>query len=147
MADQSHLFIFKPGIWIGEGKVAFSVSPTRVRFFTRWEVKELGEKGFQCRQAVELEGVDEHVVNLYTFTHPTDQKFQVVLENELLEKISGAGFIEGNKIAWEFRGHETFEGFEVYQLEENGMYRMHAEYASPDQFRTMIEGIIWKKMD
>lgn len=145
MTDLSHLFIFKPGIWIGEGTISFSMSPTKVKFFTRWEVVDLGEKGSQCRQAVELQGVDEHVINQYSFTKPEELEFEVVLENELVEKVKGHGFIENNKIAWEFREGGAFEGFEVYELGENGLYHMHAEYASSDQFRTVIDGQIWKK--
>jgi len=139
------LFIFEPGIWIGEGTISFTASPTKVKFYTRWEVRDLGEKGIQCCQTVELEGVEEHVVNLYTFLNISEAKFQVILENEVLTKVIGEGFIEKNKIAWEFRGHDTFEGFEVYELLENGTHRMHAEYSSSDQFRTIISGVIWKK--
>jgi hypothetical protein len=39
----------------------------------------------------------------------------------------------------------AFEGFEVYEQQENGDYFLHAEYGSPDQFRTIIEGLIWRK--
>lgn len=147
MADHSHQFIFKQGLWIGEGTISFSASPTKVKFFTRWEIIDRGEKGSECRQTVELQGVKEHVINLYNFTKPEGLNFDVVLENEVFEKVAGKGFIEGNKIAWEFRNQASFEGFEVYQVESNGMYRMHAEYASPDQFRTMIEAQIWKKLE
>lgn len=145
MTDQSPVFIFAPGIWIGEGAISWTASPTKVRFFTRWEVSDLGEKGIRCRQTVELEGVEEHVINLYTFFHISEAKFQVVLENEILEKVTGEGWIDSNRIAWEFRGSNTFEGFEVYERGENGVHRMHAEYSSPDQFRTTINGVIWKK--
>jgi hypothetical protein len=67
------------------------------------------------------------------------------LENELLGKVKGAGVIDEKTIAWEFHGTGGLEGFEVYELQDNGDYMMHAEYSSPDQFRTIIDGRIWKK--
>ena len=67
------------------------------------------------------------------------------LENELLGTVKGTGVIDENTIAWEFHGTGGLEGFEVYELQDNGDYMMHAEYSSPDQFRTIIDGRIWKK--
>jgi len=49
-------------------------------------------------------------------------------------------------VAWEFSNKELgFEGFEIYELQEDGNYITRGEYVSIDQLRTIIEGKIWKK--
>jgi hypothetical protein len=63
----------------------------------------------------------------------------------MLGSVQGKGIIDAKTIAWEFRGHPDFEGFEVYELQENGDFMLHAEYSSLDQIRTIIDGRIWKK--
>lgn len=145
---QKHSFILQPGLWLGEGKVTFSVSPEVVKFYTKWTVKPLKEGSeIQGNQIVEIQGIEEHVINQFTFSNIGESTFKVLLENDSLEAVCGQGIIDNNKIAWEFRGNESFEGFEVYEFEGNNSYIMHAEYSSPDQFRTIISGRIWKKMD
>jgi hypothetical protein len=39
----------------------------------------------------------------------------------------------------------VFEGFEVYEKQENGDYFLHGEYGEPHLFRTIVEGLIWCK--
>jgi hypothetical protein len=62
-----------------------------------------------------------------------------------MERIGGKGIIDSAKIAWEIRGKDDFEGFELYELIAGGDYKVHAEYASTDQFRTIINGLIWRR--
>lgn len=144
-------FIFSPGKWIGEGKISFSGSPEILRFFTRWEISSAEPEGvlheITCHQVVEMQGgaAEEHIKNRFTVSQVNDNSFVLELENELIGVVQGKGIIDAKKIAWEFRGHPTFEGFEVYELQENGDYLFHAEYVSPDQFRSIIDGRIWKK--
>lgn len=138
-----HEFIFTPGTWIGEGKISFSASPEFIKFYTKWQItKEEGH--IKAVQAVEMQGVDEHVVNVF-YVIPDQEAFKIQLENEMIGKVSGTGLTTEKTIAWEFREQFDFEGFESYELQENGDYFLHAEYASPDQFRTIVEGLIWKK--
>lgn len=142
-------FIFEPGVWIGEGKMNFSESSTTVRFYTRWEVEQNPYSDypleFECKHTVEMQGGNDHVYNKLTFFDIQKESFVVVLENELVGAIEGTGVIEEKKLAWEFRDPMHFEGFEVYELQENGDYLFHAEYLSQDNVRSVIEGRIWKK--
>lgn len=147
MAEHNHTFLFLPGSWIGEGDVTFSASPDKVHFFTKWEVKHDNDGLIRCSQTVEIRGVEEQVTNRFTLSEVTEKGFQILLDNDVLDQVSGKGFVDPLKLAWEFREHETFEGFEVYELQDNGEYNMHAEYSSPDQFRTIIDGRIWMKED
>lgn len=147
MPDSHHLFLLLPGFWVGEGEVAFSASPETVHYFTKWEIHPPSEGKIRCVQTVEMQGIKEHVTNKFTLSSVNREGFTILLENDMLDKIIGKGLIDPKKIAWEFRDHESFEGFEVYDLQENGEYLMHAEYASPDQFRTIINGRIWKKSE
>ncbi len=147
---QNPAFIFTPGKWIGEGKISFSASPEILRFYTRWDISEAVKEGvlheITCKQVVEMQGAaEEHIHNLFTVSQVDDKSFVLELENELIGVIQGTGVMNQKKIAWEFRGHPTFEGFEVYELQDNGDYLFHAEYVSPDQFRSVIDGRIWKK--
>ncbi len=144
---QHHQFIFSPGIWIGEGKITFSTSPETIQFYTKWVVEKYDEKkGYFCEQQVEMQGVEESVFNRIIFSHVTPQSFEITLENDLVGTVSGKGLVDPKTIAWEYRvPGRDFEGFEVYELQDNGDYMLHAEYSSPDQYRTIIDGRIWKK--
>jgi hypothetical protein len=139
-----HEFILSPGVWIGEGKITFSASPEYIKFYTKWEIKQEGSI-LNCIQIVEMQGIDEHVINFLQFSDVTPHSFLVQLENEMMGKVTGTGVIDTTTLAWEFRGQSDFEGFEIYERQENGDYMLHAEYASPDQFRTIVDGLIWKK--
>lgn len=139
-----HHFIFTPGIWIGEGKITFSTSPDFIKFYTKWQITEEQPGTIKAVQTVEMHGIKEHVVNNFTFVDVTPKSFALTLESEMIGSVNGKGLIDARSIAWEFRGNLSFEGFEVYELQENGDYFLHAEYSS-EQFRTIVEGLIWKK--
>lgn len=141
-----HEFIFNPGIWVGEGKVTFSASPDLVRFYTKWTIENENQQAITCHQHVEMEGGESNVYNTFVFSQIKPQSFSVELVNELLGPVQGKGIIDSKTIAWEFRNHSEFEGFEVYELQENGDFMLHAEYSSVDQVRTIIDGRIWKKV-
>lgn len=143
MAERNHTFLFQPGIWIGEGDVAFSGSKDKVHFFTKWVIFEEREGEISCHQIVEIQGVEDHVNNRFTISSLDGAHFEILLENELMSCVTGKGLIDSLKIGWEFRQRDNFDGFEVYELLEGGRYKMHAEYASSDQFRTIIDGVIW----
>lgn len=138
-------FIFTSDLWLGEGKISFSSSPEFLKFYTKWEIKEVNPGIMVATQTVQMQGMEEQMINRLTFTDIRSEYFKVSLENNIVGNISGTGLRNENIIAWEFRGQSAFEGFEVYERQENGDYFLHAEYGSPDQFRTIIEGLIWRK--
>lgn len=142
---NAHQFLFVAGIWIGEGKVTFTGTPEHIHFYTKWTINPPEKNGIIAKQEVEMRGGGENVINHFHFTDVTSDTFFLTLQNELLGKANGNGVIEAKKIAWEIRNHPDFEGFEVYELQDNGDYMVHAEYISPDQHRTTIDGRIWKK--
>lgn len=143
---QDHRFIFIPGTWIGEGTISFSSSPERIHFYTKWLTNSWDPiLGFICTQQVEMQGVEENVFNKLAITEILDSKFVITLENNLIGSVVGKGIINEETIAWEYRKGSDFEGFEVYELQKNGDYLLHAEYASSDEYRTVIDGRIWLK--
>lgn len=147
MVAQKHRFIFSQSVWIGEGRITFSTSPERIHFYTKWICERSQEKeGFICQQQVEMQGVDESVFNTLTFTNITENSFTVTLENDLVGSVTGKGVIDVKTIAWEYRTGSDFEGFEVYELQDNGDFMLHAEYSSPDQYRTIVDGRVWEKV-
>jgi hypothetical protein len=147
---QHHQFLFTKGYWIGEGRVTFNASPDILKFYTRWVISpqfspSKSIETVSCFQEVEMQGTEEHIKNQFNLFNVSADAFIIELENDLIGRVSGTGLFDAKKIAWEFKAHPTFEGFEVYELQENGDYLFHAEYVSPDQFRSVIDGRIWLK--
>lgn len=142
-----HEFIFHPGKWIGEGRVLFSGSAEILRFYTRWEIGPDNPSGIACTQVVEMQGIEPNMRNAFLITPINPTSFEIALENELLGLVKGKGVINDTTLAWEFHAPGKLEGFEVYEIQDNGDYMLHAEYTSTDQFRTTIDGRIWKKSD
>jgi hypothetical protein len=120
-----------------------------VKFYTKWIIHSDSffsqNRLIKCTQKVEMQGSSDQIINNFTFWDFESIKFKIELENELVGKIFGTGVIDKKTIAWEFRGHSDFDGFEAYELLENGDYFLHAEYSSTKPFRTTIDGRIWKK--
>lgn len=141
-----HLFLLSPGIWNGQGKVTFNSSPDIIPFYTQWEVFPTQNNIIEATQKVEMEGTKETLLNHYRLHSLSPDAFLLELTNELLGKVEGRGLIKDKQIGWEFRGQATFEGFEAYCLDDQGDYALHAEYASPDQYRTIINGRLWQRV-
>jgi len=141
-----HKFIFSAGIWLGEGQVAFNTSMEKLKFRTQWNISQQQDDIIRCKQQVELAGITEQVINYLTISAITPSSFVVELTNDMVEKTKGTGIIDDRRIAWEFQGDSDFEGLEVYDLQEDDKYRFHAEYLSSEQFRTIIDGLIWRKV-
>lgn len=143
---ESHPFIWQPGEWLGEGVITFSEASDRLRFYTRWEIKPEENGVIAALQSIEVESVPEKMENSLLFADFDGGRFSVELDNQLLGCIYGSGLVDGEVVGWEFRADDQqgVEGFEVYELQEGGDYSMRAEYVSADQFRTIIEGRVWK---
>ncbi len=142
----SHTFLLTPGVWLGEGKISFNASAESIDFYTRWVVVE-ADNTFACTQEVEMKGIDGKVENLYVVSKVTPETFAIALDNELIGKVDGKGVIDPKNIAWEIRGQKDFEGFEVFEKLQSGDYKFHSEFFSPDQFRTIIDGHLWRKVE
>lgn len=142
-----HQFLFVPGYWIGEGKISFNNIEQIIKFYTRWIIPEEKENQiyFNCTQEVEIQGEDKRTINYFQIQKHSDEEFSIRLSNELVENAEGKGVISPKKIAWEIRNTGSFDGYEVYELQENGDYLFHAEYVSPEFSRSFIDGRIWKK--
>lgn len=140
-----HHFLFEPGFWIGEGRVTFSTSSEILHFYTKWESKGLVDGSIVCMQLVEMQGANEHVLNRFVITDIKPDSFAITLNNDLVDQVVGIGVLDDQTIAWEFRADSGLEGFESFKLLEGGEYSVHSEYASHEQFRSIIEGKIWKK--
>lgn len=144
---HQHAFILTPGEWLGEGKITFSASPDVLTFHTKWVVPDTSDALIHCAQLVEVVGGGDPMNNSLILSEVTSTDFKVILSNELVKEIQGTGVIDSDRIAWEFRGQPGFEGFEVYELQDSGEYLMHAEYMADEQYRTHIDGRIWKKAE
>jgi hypothetical protein len=118
-----------------------------MKFYTKWTVPKIDPYGcLECQQEIEISGISDQMRNEFAITEIQDEGFIIELENQSLGKIFGKGIIKKNMIGWEFKHPEIgFEGFEFYEVKDDGSYFMHAEYATNDDFRTIIEGKIWKQ--
>lgn len=138
-------FIFESGEWIGNGVVSFTQSPDVLHFRVKWSIKPMHDEAFQCTQQVEIVGGDQ-MINIFDVVPKDSGSFAITLENEILGTFSGSGLIDEHMVAWEFREKGAFEGFEVYEKQQDA-YSFRAEYLSSDQARTCIHGKIWKKAE
>ncbi len=139
---HDHTFLLQPGKWEGEGTVGFSSSNDKMYFITNWEVAALVEDRIKSRQQVKMEDADEMILNKFSLEVSEDKTFTITLDNDLIGQVEGRGIIDKKTIAWEFIGEGGVQGFELYERQAGGEYSFHAEYASPDQFRTIIDGRI-----
>lgn len=140
-----HSFIFKPGLWLGEGKITLDMMDETMPFYTKWKVPSIDEGGrLECTQEIQIAGLSELMLNEFSLYDIAPGQFLIELENQSLGKVVGSGLIGKETIAWEFRlNHLGFEGFEFYQKVDENTYKVHAEYATTDEFRTIIHGKIW----
>lgn len=116
-------------------------------FYTRWNMGSIDTDGkIPAFQEVQIKGMNDIMHNQFLITDLTSSQFTIELANAALGTIIGKGIIKDDLVAWEFRENEIgFEGFEFYEKQPDGTYLMRAEYATPDQYRTVIKGKIWEK--
>ena len=147
MKDSAkHTFLFHPEKWVGDGTITFNEFGHGLKFYTQWNVSEQSEDHAKCTQEIEVEGLMDKTENKFTLSEIKNNSFVITLENESLGKVVGKGVYDDKTVAWEFSNKELgFEGFEIYELQEDGGYTTRGEYISIDQLRTIIEGKIWKK--
>jgi len=142
---SNHSFILLPNSWLGEGKIQLSMVEEELGFYTRWNVAVPDPTGrIECVQEIQVKGLSEIMTNEFAIYDLTSSTFSIELENQALGKVTGVGIINDKVIAWEFRVNELgFEGFEFYEKQNDNSYFMRAEYATSDQFRTIIQGRVW----
>ncbi len=142
---SKHAFILAPSSWLGEGKIQLNMVEEELGFVTRWSISDRDPTGkIECVQEIQVKGLSDVMHNQFSFYDITQSNFAVDLENPALGRVVGTGIISEKVIGWEFRVEDLgFEGFEFYELQEDGSYLMRAEYATSDQFRTVIRGKVW----
>lgn len=115
-------------------------------YFTRWVVNARSDIGdIECIQEIQVKGMSDIMHNQFTIKNLSPTAFVIELENQALGRVQGEGVINDKVIAWEFRVKDIgFEGFEFYEKQPDNTYFMRAEYATSDQFRTIISGKLWQ---
>lgn len=142
-----HPFLLTPSSWLGQGKIQLSMVAEQLAFMTKWQVGALDAEGkIACEQEIQVSGLADVMRNQFRIFDVQGGVFVIELDNSALGKILGKGLINSKVIAWEFRADEIgFTGFEMYEKQDDEHYIMRAEYATDEQFRTSIEGKVWKK--
>jgi hypothetical protein len=143
---SEHLFILTPGRWLGEGKIHLNMLQEELPFFTRWKISEQEEGVIECVQEIQVKGLADIMVNHFQVSSLTPLSFALLMENHAIGKIEGVGVIRDQMIGWEFRAQDLgFEGFEFYERQSEDSYSVQGEFATVDQFRTVLKGRIWKQ--
>ena len=144
---NKHPFIFSATSWIGEGKIQLNRVEEELIFYTRWNILPRDDHGLiTCSQEIQVKGLSDVMTNQFFFSDVNPTGFLIELENQALGKVAGKGIVSDKVIGWEFSNPEIgFEGFEFYEKQEDDSYLMRAEYASSEEFRTIIRGKVWKK--
>ena len=144
----NHLFLLSPGSWLGQGHIQLNMVAEELAFVTKWNIGQPDSDGrIECIQEIQIKGLSDIMHNQFNIFDLNCGEFQIQLENDALGKIDGKGLINEKVIAWEFRIDEMgFEGFELYEKQDEQNYLMRAEYATADQLRTLIQGKLWKQM-
>ena len=142
-----HQFLLAPNNWLGQGKIQLNMVADELAFFTRWNVSRIdGDGRIECIQEIQVKGLSDIMQNDFLIYNLTNGEFSIELENQAVGKVSGKGLVNDKVIAWEFRVEEIgFEGFELYEKQDDQNYLMRAEYATSDQFRTLIQGKVWQQ--
>jgi hypothetical protein len=143
-----HQFLLTPSAWLGQGKIQLNMVSEELGFFTRWNAENVDGNGrIECLQEIQVKGLSDIMHNEFLiYNLNASGEFSIDLENQALGRITGTGLINEKVIAWEFRVVEIgFEGFELYEKQDENNYLMRAEYATNDQFRTLIQGRLWKQ--
>jgi hypothetical protein len=143
---EGHLFVMQPLSWLGEGRIKLNMVDEELFFFTRWSMSPRTSTGeIECIQEIQVKGMTDIMHNQFTIREIGSNTFAIDLENQALGKIQGTGVFSDKVIAWEFRIKDIgFEGFEFYERQPDNSYLMRAEYATTDQFRTVINGKVWQ---
>ena len=144
---MTHQFLLTPSSWLGQGKIQFNMVSEELTFFTRWNAGTVDSDGkIECFQEIQVKGLSDVMHNEFLIYNVTSGEFTIDLENQALGKITGTGLVSEKVIAWEFRIEDIgFDGFELYEKQDENNYLMRAEYATSDQFRTLIQGRVWKQ--
>lgn len=145
---MQHPFILESGNWYGEGSIQFSMMEEgKLPLTTHWVIPSPDKEGkIAAIQEIQVEGMNENMRNHFLFYNIEQEEFHVALENQSFGSMVGKGIVNPKVIGWEFRLEQFgFEGFEFYEAtKKKDMYLCHAEYATADDFRTIIHGKIWK---
>ncbi len=143
-----HNFLLEPKFWLGEGIIQLNMVEEELGFYTRWNISNANDAGeIECIQEIQIKGISDLMHNKFLISSVSNSQFIVQLENEAIGKVVGSGILSDKIIAWEFRAKEIgFEGFEMYEKQEDGSYLMRAEFSTGDQFRTTIRGRVWQRI-
>jgi hypothetical protein len=144
---MNHHFIFEADDWLGEGVIRLSMSEEPLYFVTRWRREPGASKDLiEIVQEVQIKGINEMMINHFTFSSLDSKNMKITLENNTVGKVEGAGIVNPEVIGWEFNNPAVhFQGFEFYEKQNQDQYLMRGEYSSDGDYRTYITGKIWKK--
>lgn len=141
--SRHHSFIFEPGVWHGAGKISFSMAEDILDFRMEWTVLPIEDEKIYLNQVIQIEGFSDMMRNHFSISEITSESFHIDLENNIVNRVEGTGILTANVIAWEFRrGDQAFEGYEIYELQPDGSYKVRAEFSSGEGFRTHVQGYI-----
>lgn len=124
-----------PSVWLGQGFISLRGIVEQIRFFTRWTI------GDKIIQEVEIQGVKEKQVNIYTVSCA----LIVTLENESLGLWEGHGKREKHHLSWKLVSlDKNLCGEEHFFHLANGRIKTRAIFSDPEGPYTLVEGELWR---
>jgi hypothetical protein len=140
---MEHSFIFTPGNWNGKGTITFSMAEDELAFQMHWKVKPMENDRIQFTQLIQVEGFPDSMLNTFCIFELKSDSFVIELENQIIGIVRGTGLRNDQHLAWEFKNRkQAFEGYEIYEIQENGDYRMCAEFTAGTGLYTHVKGVI-----
>jgi len=114
-----------------------------LNFSMNWTVLPVEDEKIYFNQIIDIDSFAEKMRNSFCVSAITASDFEIELENNIVGKVVGKGVLSPKVIAWEFRRKDQeFEGYEIYELQENGSYQLRAEFTAGDGLRTHVQGYI-----
>lgn len=126
-----------PSIWLGQGIITLRGIKDPLPFYTRWTI------GDEIVQEVEIKGITEKQVNLYTISGD----LLVTLENEELGLWKGQGTIEEHHLSWTiFSSQDGLRGEEHFYHLASGRIKTRASFFDKEGTYTLVEGEMWRAL-
>lgn len=114
-----------------------------LNFEMQWNVLPMENASISFHQEINIHEFPEKMKNHFTIWKISPTNFHIQLENQIVNRVLGSGWISDTMIAWEFRQKDqAFEGYEIYERQPDGSYKMKAEFTAGSGLCTQIKGSI-----
>lgn len=129
---HSHLFLFQPGMWEGQGIIQVTGVSDALKFYTWWTIDvEADGQSICATQKVEIKASNHMLTNFFKVSLISANAFKMLLHNAYLQESEGIGHVDASAVMWKFdRPEQQIQGFEICHLQPDGSYQCQAEFTT-----------------